>query len=40
MKIYQQEEPLSLETILIHEDLPKLNIQTDFFGKGAQLSIY
>ena len=40
IKICQQEELLSLEAILIHKDLPKLNIQTEFLGKGAQLTIY
>ena len=38
--ICQQEELLSLEAILIHKDLSKLNIQTEFLGKGAQLTIY
>ena len=38
MKICQQEKLLSLEVILIHKNLPKLNNQTDFLGKGAQLT--
>ena len=40
IKICKQEELLSVEAILIHKDLPKLNIQTEFLGKGAQLTIY
>ena len=31
---------ISLEVILIHKDLPKLNIQTYFPEKGAQITIY
>ena len=40
IKICQQEEILSLEAMLIHKELPQLNIQTEFLGKGAQLTIY
>ena len=40
IKICQQEEILSLETMLIHKELPQLNIQTEFLGKGAQLTTY
>ena len=40
LKICQQEELLSLEGILIHKDLLQLNIQSEFLGKGAQLTIY
>ena len=40
IKTCKKEELLSVEAILIHKDLPKLNIQTEFLGKGAQLTIY
>ena len=44
MKVCQQEQLLlSLEIILILNELPKINItfiQTDFLRKGAQLTIY
>ena len=40
VKKCKNEEPLSLEAMLIQKQLPTLNIQTEFLGKGTQLTIY